>query len=190
MGARARALAWLVAGAGPLALGACSGGAMPLPEAPEGVAAIEVVSERFTADGRVRPRYTCDGPDVSPDVAWSGVPTASEAIVIILDDPDARVFTHWLIYDVPASATHLPEAGELPAGGRHGGTDFGGRVGYAGPCPPRGQTHRYVLHVYAVDRALGLEPGASRGDVLEAMEGHVVGHGSLSGLYQRAEGGG
>ena len=186
MDMRARALASLVASAGLVALGACSGGGVPLPE---GASAIEVVSERFIERGRVRPRYTCDGANVSPDLAWSGVPADGEAIVIILDDPDARGFTHWLVYDVPASVTHLPEAGELPAGGRHGQTDFGGRLGYAGPCPPRGQAHRYVLHVYAVDRVLGLEPGASRGAVLGAMEGHVVGHGSLSGLYQRAEGG-
>ena len=176
-----------------LIVAGCSGDAAPVAP-PSDAASITVVSDRFVSLGSVRPRYTCDGVDLSPDVRWSGVPEEAESIVIFLDDPDAPggSFTHWLVYDLPVSVQAMPEgrggaSAGLPSGGLQGQNGFGGRLGYAGPCPPRGQSHDYILHVYAVDGLLDLGQRATSREVLDAMEGHVVGYGSLSGSYQRKE---
>ena len=172
---------------------ACSGDPEPL-GLPVGEETIEVVSDRFVSLGTVRPRYTCVGIDLSPDLRWSGVPEEAESIVIFLDDPDAPggSFSHWLVYDLPASVSDIPEgrggpSAGFPFGGFQGQNGFGGRLGYAGPCPPRGQTHAYVLRVYAIDGLLGLGARATSAEVLGAIRGRVLGHGSLSATYQRAD---
>ena len=173
-------------------LASCSGAGAP--ELPSGGAAITVTSDRFVTLGTVRSRYTCDGIDLSPDVRWSGVPVGTGSIVLFLDDPDAPggTFTHWLVYDLPASVSELPEgrgaaSSGLPDGGYQGQNGFGGRLGYAGPCPPRGETHRYLLHIYAVDGTLDLAKRATSAEVIAAMEGRTVGHGSLAGTYRRSD---
>ena len=114
-------------------------------------------------------------------------------IVLIVDDPDgAGGFTHWLVYDLPASVTTLGESAGAPferlrdTGGVQGLTDFGD-LGYSGPCPPDGETHWYGFHVYALDAELGLEPQVRRNAVIEAMEGRVVGHGVLAAPYERVD---
>ena len=164
------------------------------PELPTGGAAITVTSERFVSLGTIRSRYTCDGIDLSPDVSWSGVPEGAGSIVLLLDDPDAPggTFPHWLVYDMPPSVSGLPEgrgvaSSGLPGGGYQGQNGFFGRLGYAGPCPPRGETHRYLLHIYAVDGMLDLAERATSAEVIAAMRGRVVGHGSLTGTYRREE---
>ncbi len=167
----------------------CSSGS-GAPDLPDGGTAITVTSERFVSLGTIGSRYTCDGIDLSPDVSWSGVPEGTGSIVLFLDDPDAPggTFTHWLVYDLPPSVSELPEgrgiaSSGLPSGGYQGQNGFLGRLGYAGPCPPRGQTHRYLLHIYAVDGMLDLAARATSGEVIAAMRGRVVGHGSLTGTY-------
>ena len=185
----------------PLALGSLIAAAVLItscsdaPELPDDDgAAITVTSQRFVTLDLIRPRYTCDGVDLSPEVRWSGVPEGTESIVVFMDDPDARggTFTHWLVYDMPASVSGLPEGrgGEssgLPNGGYQGQNSFVGRVGYGGPCPPRGETHRYFLHVYAIDGTLDLGKRATSAEVIRAMRGRTLGHGSLTGTYRRPD---
>ena len=177
-----------------LVLAASCSGSSGAPELPGGGVHITVTSERFVTLGTIRSRFTCDGIDLSPDVRWSGVPEGAGSIVLFLDDPDAPggTFTHWLVYDMPPSVSEIPEgrgieSSGLPNGGYQGQHGFLGRLGYAGPCPPRGETHRYLLHIYAVDGTLDLAERATSAEVIAAMRGRIVGHGSLTGTYQREE---
>ncbi|TVQ38609.1 MAG: YbhB/YbcL family Raf kinase inhibitor-like protein [Spirochaetaceae bacterium] len=140
--------------------------------------------------GQAMPRrYTCDDADISPPLAWSGVPPGTRALALICDDPDAPVGTwvHWVYYDIPASTLELvqgvaPDEKPTP-GGCQGRNDFG-RLGYGGPCPPSGQ-HRYYFRLYALDSELGLNPGASRQQVESAMAGHVLDEAQLMVTYAR-----
>ena len=134
--------------------------------------------------------YTCDGKDISPELAWSGAPDGTKSFALICDDPDAPVGTwvHWVVYNIPSHATGLPKGvptiKELPDGTRQGINDFH-RIGYGGPCPPRGPAHRYFFKLYALDTKLDLPPGATKEQVLEAMKGHVLGEAQLMGKYER-----
>jgi Raf kinase inhibitor-like YbhB/YbcL family protein len=142
---------------------------------------ITVSSSAFTEGASIPERHTCDGEDVSPPLAWSGAPEGTAAYVLLVDDPDARSFVHWVVSDIPAEVTDVAEGSG--GGGVEGRNDFG-RHGWAGPCPPSG-THRYVVTVYALSQALGLEPGAEAGAVRRAMEGKVLAQGRLVGTYRR-----
>jgi Raf kinase inhibitor-like YbhB/YbcL family protein len=162
------------------------------PELPEAPATISLTSPAFAEGTAIPRRFTCDGEDLSPPLTWSEPPEGTRAFALVVDDPDAPggTFTHWLVYDLPADARSLPEGvpaeSELPGGGRQGENDFG-RTGYGGPCPPRGEQHRYRFAVYALDAPLGLPPGAGRGEVLEAIAGHALARGMLTGTYRRGE---
>jgi Raf kinase inhibitor-like YbhB/YbcL family protein len=149
-----------------------------------------VISSSAFSEGQAIPiRYTCDGPDVSPDLAWSGVPDGAASLALICDDPDAPMGTwvHWVLFNIPADADGLPA--EIPAdaalesGARHGTNDFR-RLGYGGPCPPGG-THRYFFKLYALDTMLELDSGITKAQLLEAMEGHILAAGQLMGTYSR-----
>ncbi len=149
---------------------------------------IEVESKAFENGGRIPKVYTCGGRDISPPLSWSKV-NGAMSYVVIVEDPDAPggTFIHWVLYNIPAEVTSLPE--NLPKKavteyGYQGVNDFG-RVGYGGPCPPPGKAHRYVFHVYALDSKLSLNPGATASQVLYAMQGHVIAEGSITGLYGR-----
>ena len=128
--------------------------------------------------------HGCDGRDVSPPLAWSGAPDGTAAFAIVVDDPDARGFVHWLAADIPAGTTSI---GEGEAAGTQGGNDFG-RSGYGGPCPPSG-SHRYVFTVHALSETLGLAANFSADELRTAMEGRILASGQLSGTYQRGSGG-
>lgn len=147
-------------------------------------------SPAFGAREEIPEKYTCDGLDVSPPLSWSGYPAETKSFVIIMEDPDAPggAFTHWIIYNIPVEVVELPEGvpaeDRLESGALQGINDFG-RVGYGGPCPPPGETHRYFFRIYALDTVLELPPGATREEVLAALEGHIVGEGGLTGLYGR-----
>lgn len=151
---------------------------------------LALTTTAFPANGAIPARYTCDGEDRSPPLAWSGAPSGAAAFALIMDDPDAPrgVFTHWVLYNLPADAQELPEgvptAERLPSGALQGVNDFG-RVGYGGPCPPPGPAHRYRFTLYALDTALSLEPRATKQAVLDAMRGHVLAQAQLVGTYQR-----
>jgi len=150
---------------------------------------ISVSSSAFEEDGMIPSKYTCDGEDVSPPLKWEGVPEATKCIALISDDPDAPMGTwvHWVMWNIPADAQGLPENvppdAQLPDGSRQGITDFG-RPGYGGPCPPSG-THRYYFKVYALDTMLELPTSARKGDLLKAVENHVIAEGQLMGRYSR-----
>jgi Raf kinase inhibitor-like YbhB/YbcL family protein len=126
----------------------------------------------------IAPRFTCDGEDVPPALSWRGVPEETRELALVLDDPDADHFTHWLVWGVPAEATTLPSEA------REGESDFG-EVGYRGPCPPAGETHRYVFRLLALHTDLDLEPGADRDAFDDAVSGHVIAEASFEASYAR-----
>jgi Raf kinase inhibitor-like YbhB/YbcL family protein len=136
----------------------------------------------------VPPRYTCDGENVSPALAWTAPPAGTQSLALLVDDPDAprRVWTHWTAWNLPAIAGGLPEGqGSEGAGLVQGTTDFG-TVGYGGPCPPPGHgVHRYFFRLYALDQLLALPKGAGRAELDAAMAGHVLGRTELMGTFRR-----
>jgi hypothetical protein len=143
------------------------------------------------AEGRPIPgRHAYDQQDISPALQWSGVPPAAKSLALICDDPDAPMGTwvHWVIYDLPPATTGLAEgvakSPELANGAKQGVNDYK-RIGYGGPCPPPGKPHRYFFKLYALDTMTGLKSGATKKDLLKAMEGHVLAEGQLMGTYQR-----
>lgn len=137
-------------------------------------------------------KFSCDGEDLSPEIRWDGAPDGTKSFALIVDDPDAPVgtFTHWVIYDMPATRKTLERGiGNDPAlsgGIKQGKNDFG-RTGYGGPCPPKGHgRHRYYFTLRALDvETLGLAAGAKKGDVERTMKGHVLGEARMMGVYQR-----
>lgn len=151
---------------------------------------LELTSTAFAPGGAILRKHSCDGEDISPPLAWSDPPAGTQSIVLICDDPDAPIGTwvHWVLYNVPAEARALPEAvaadAELPDGSRNGKNGWG-RLGYGGPCPPSG-THRYFFKLYALDTMLDLAAGASKKQVLQAMEGHILAQAELMGTYTRS----
>jgi Raf kinase inhibitor-like YbhB/YbcL family protein len=152
-------------------------------------AEIKLTSTAFK-EGNAIPRvYTCDGVNVSPPLEWSGVPKTAQTITIVCDDPDAPggTWTHWVLYNLPADniglVENLPASEKLAAGGFQGLNDFG-KTGYGGPCPPSG-THHYYFRIYALDSELPLKAGASKADLVKAMEGHIILQGQLMGTYKR-----
>jgi len=152
--------------------------------------ALRLTSPAFTNGASIPREHTCDGADLSPALQWEDVPAQTRSFALIVDDPDAPAGTwvHWVIFDLPATTRQLargvPGDGQLPSGARQGRNDFK-RVGYGGPCPPRGPAHHYHFRLYALDATLGLSAGASRADVDAAMRGHVLAHAELVGVYQR-----
>jgi len=151
--------------------------------------ALKVTSGAFADGGMMAGKYTCDGENVSPPLAWSGVPGEAKSLALVCEDPDAPsgVWTHWVMFNVPVGlgslAENVPPSGEMAGGGRQGRNDFG-RTGYGGPCPPNG-THRYFFKLYALDALVSVEAGAKKDQLLKAMEGHVLGEGELMGKYER-----
>ncbi len=150
---------------------------------------ITITSTAFN-DGDMIPRdYTCDGENISPPLAWKGVPEGAKSLALIFDDPDAPAGTwvHWVLFNIPTTTHALPQntppAKVLENGAKHGTTDFK-RLGYGGPCPPSG-THRYYLKLYALDVELEQESGLTKADLLDAMKGHILAEGQLMGRYAR-----
>ena len=152
--------------------------------------AMDLQSSAFEAGGMIPTRYTCDGQDVSPALSWSEPPAGTESLVLLCDDPDAPAGTwdHWVLFNIPAANRSLPEriATEpvIDGAGVQGANSWG-KIGYGGPCPPKGTEHRYYLRLYALDTNLDLEPGAKRKDVEEAFQGHILAQGQLMGRYGR-----
>ncbi len=151
----------------------------------------DLTSSAFEAGQPIPVRHTCHGEDLSPPLAWTQAPPATESFVLIMDDPDAVkvvgfVWDHWLLFNVPADVLALsegiPEDAELPDGSRQGQNSFH-RLGYNGPCPPSGQTHTYVFTLYAVDTLLELPAGAGKDEILQALDGHILAQTQLVGSY-------
>ncbi len=150
---------------------------------------LSISSTAFAAGKPIPAVYSCKGRSVSPPLAWAGTPATTKSFALILDDPDAPsgTFVHWVIYNIPASSGSLPEAvpasAQLPDGSVQG-NNGAGQLGYTGPCPPSG-THRYFFKLYALDAALTLPSGASKDQLLKAMQGHVLAQGELMGTFSK-----
>ena len=152
--------------------------------------ALKLESTAFLNGGTIPVRHTCDGEDVSPPLNWSGAPEGTESFALVCDDPDAPIMTwvHWVIYAMPSEKRSLAEdvkrMRQLPDGTRQG-TNSWKRIGYGGPCPPRDSTHRYHFKLYAIGRVVDLGPGAEKKELLRAIEGSVLAHAELMGIYRR-----
>jgi Raf kinase inhibitor-like YbhB/YbcL family protein len=146
---------------------------------------LQVSSPAFSNGSEIPRKYTCDGQNAAPPIDWSGVPERARSMAVICDDPDAPsgTFTHWVLYDIPASSRGLPEH---PKTGTSGVNSFG-KIGFGGPCPPKSDhAHHYHFHVYALDiDSIGRE-GLSKEDALNAMRGHILAEGEVVGTYKRA----
>jgi Raf kinase inhibitor-like YbhB/YbcL family protein len=178
--------------------------ATPIPPAEAPAPPLEISSSAFEPGEEIPIQYTCHGANLSPPLKWSGVPEGTKSLALLVDDPDSQPpgFVHWVIYNIPPTATDLPEGvppdATLPDGTLQGSNDFakypggtfpGGatinQIGYDGPCPPN--LHRYVFTLYTLGSLLDLPAEATMAQVLEAMEGHILAQAQLSGLYSPAQ---
>ncbi len=154
---------------------------------------MNIRSPAFLHNHMIPARLTCDGPDVSPPLEWSGVPSAAKSVALIVDDPDApdpaapeRTFVHWVVYNLPPHVTRLSEGAAsdgMPAGSVQGINDWHDKA-YGGPCPPIGK-HRYFFKLYALDVLLPQLKHATKENLEAAMQGHILAHTEMIGLYQR-----
>ena len=144
-----------------------------------------LTSTAFKQGGAIPRKFTCDGEDVSPTLMWSGAPGDAVAMALVLEDPDARNFAHWLVYNMTASASgSLPEAvSASPDAPSQGINDFG-KIGYGGPCPPS-STHRYVFTLYALDAELDIAQPPHAAQLRSALEGRVLDSTTLTATYRR-----
>src|SRR5207248_1508602 len=150
--------------------------------------ALELTSSGFQEGKPIPKQYTADGQNRSPPLKWGDPPAGTRSLALICEDPDAPrgTFTHWLIFNLPAESRELaegiPAQPSLPNGTAQGTNDFG-KAGYGGPKPPPGKPHRYLFRLYALDRPVDLQPGATKPQLLAAMEGHILGEAQLLGTY-------
>jgi hypothetical protein len=145
---------------------------------------LAITSLAFREGETIPVEYTCNGQNISPPLAWSGLPPDTQTLALIADDPDAPAGTwvHWVVYNLPGSTA------ELPAGVQNPGVDgmnSSRKTGYSGPCPPAGKAHRYFFKLYALDTTLVLEPGANKAELEKAIRGHVLAEGQLMGTFSR-----
>jgi Raf kinase inhibitor-like YbhB/YbcL family protein len=181
---------WTTTAGSKPAPGAAPKTAVPRKEAPM---PLTLASPAFEPMGGIPKRHTCDGEDLSPPLAWSGVPAGTKSLALIVDDPDApdpaapkRVWVHWVLYDLPPGTTALEPgttAKTLPPGTREGLNDWK-RTGWGGPCPPIGR-HRYFHKLYALDIVLPDLHHPDKAALEKAMAGHVIAKAEIVGTYQR-----
>jgi len=151
---------------------------------------IIIKSPAFVPGGKIPGKYTCDGMDISPPLTWTSGPEGTKTFALICDDPDAPMGTwvHWVLFNLPADITefreNVPPERELESGAKQGMNDFR-KIGYGGPCPPGG-VHRYFFKLYALDKKIDLEAGATKAELLKAMEGHILAEGQIMGRYERS----
>lgn len=151
--------------------------------------ALKITSSAFVEGTEIPVRFTCEGEDLSPQLAWEGAPEGTKSFALIVDDPDApdpkapkMTWVHWVMYDLPVGVRSIDEgAGTFPEGTRHGLNDWK-RTGYGGPCPPIGR-HRYFHKLYALDSLLGDLNSPTKDQLLAAMKGHVLAEAVLMGTY-------
>jgi Raf kinase inhibitor-like YbhB/YbcL family protein len=151
----------------------------------------ELKCTAFSNGGEIPRKYTCSGENVSPALTWTGVPPLARSLALIADDPDAPggTWTHWILWNLPAQATSLPEGvptnqESLTNGAHQGKNDFG-RIGYGGPCPPPGRPHRYFFRLYALGAAVDLKSGAGRSELESAIKPHILAQAEWMGLFKR-----
>jgi Raf kinase inhibitor-like YbhB/YbcL family protein len=168
-------------------------GVTQTPEQEVAAMGMKITSPAFAQDQSIPRVHTCDGRDLSPSLAWDGIPPGTQSLALVVDDPDApdpaaprMTWVHWVLYNLPPDATGLPQGVEpedLPAGTREGLNDWK-RLGYGGPCPPKGR-HRYFFKLYALDTRLPNLSAATKAALEQAMAGHIVAKAELVGTYQR-----
>ncbi len=175
---------WIVGMCILLILVGCNGQDASLASEGENDMTIQITSTVFTEGGKIPSLYSCDDQNVSPPLAWTGVPTNTVSLVLIMDDPDAPsgTWVHWVLFNLPSNLTSLEQG--KSGGGKDGMNDFG-KLDYGGPCPPRGSNHRYLIKLYALDSILDLKAGATKAQVESAMKGHILAQGQLMGRYVR-----
>lgn len=150
---------------------------------------INVSSPNFTQGQAIPAKYSCQGQELSPPLSWKGLPAETKSLALIMDDPDAPggTWVHWVLYNLPPDSGGLPEgvspSGDGPGGSKQGKNSWN-KQGYGGPCPPGG-VHRYFFKIYALDTTLGLKAGATKQQVLQAMQGHIIGQGELMGTFRK-----
>ena len=145
----------------------------------------------FENGASIPSRFTCDGENMSPPISWSGVPDGTKSLALIADDPDVPkilkpdgVFDHWVLFNIPPETTEVTTGGTAGVSGGNGA----GKNQYTGPCPPpqyEPSEHRYFFRLYALDTMLALPEGASKEEVLAAMQGHIIAQAELMGRYKR-----
>ncbi len=151
---------------------------------------LKLTSASVEADAEIPSKYTCDGANVSPALAWSDPPAATKGFALIMDDPDEPrgTLTHWMIYDIPAGTHSLPEGvptSKKLADGSMQGKNARGKSGYMGPCPPKaGPAHHYFFKLYALDASTGLKPQAAKEQLEAAMKGHILAQAEIIGKFQ------
>jgi Raf kinase inhibitor-like YbhB/YbcL family protein len=153
--------------------------------------ALSITSD-FPPGGSIPIVHTCDGANTSPPLSWSGTPTGTRSLVLIIDDPDApdpkapkQTWAHWILYNIPPTTTALTaavRAADLPAGTKVGLNDWK-EPNYGGPCPPIGR-HRYFHKLYALDVVLPDMGHPTRTQMEKAMQSHILAHGELMGTYE------
>jgi Raf kinase inhibitor-like YbhB/YbcL family protein len=155
------------------------------------MSSLKLESSAFGPSEGIPRKYTCEGENLAPPLRWHGVPTGTQSLALIVDDPDApdpaapkRVWVHWVVYNLPVNSEGLPEGGKLPPEASAGTNDFK-RTGYGGPCPPIGR-HRYFHKLYALDTTLGNLGQPDKAKLEAAMKGHVLEQTQLIGTYQKA----
>lgn len=152
---------------------------------------IALQTRAFRKQTRIPVIFTCEGRDISPDLSWDQVPPKTQSIAILCEDPDAPhgVWTHWVLYNLPPGirklAKGVPAKEKFSNGTMQGKNDFG-KIGYNGPCPPPGHgRHRYFFRLFALDIKLNVAPGLTRQELLDTIQGHVLGKGVIMGYYSR-----
>src|SRR5882672_440942 len=155
--------------------------------------ALAITSPAFAANHEIPSDYTCEGADISPALAWLGIPAGTKCLALIVDDPDApdpaapkMTWVHWVLYNLPADSKGLPEAVEsddLPPGTREGKNDWK-KTGYGGPCPPIGR-HRYFFKLFALDTELPDLGTPTKAELEQAMRGDVLDSAELIGTYEK-----
>ncbi|HXQ37369.1 MAG TPA: YbhB/YbcL family Raf kinase inhibitor-like protein [Anaerolineales bacterium] len=152
---------------------------------------ITITSDAFANGQSIPAKYSCNGRNISPALAWTDPPDGTQSLALIVDDPDAPFGTwvHWLLYNIPEDTRSLQE--DLPITGKNVdpnaifvGKNSSGKTAYDGPCPPSG-THRYFFKLYALDTTINLLPGATKEQVLKEMNGHILAQGELVGTFSR-----
>lgn len=153
---------------------------------------LSITSSAFEQNGRIPSQYTCDGDRaINPPLAFSGVPEGAKSLALVMDDPDVPkvlhpdgVFDHWVLFNIPPDIRGIAEGASVGTAGANGG----GKNAYTGPCPPpqyEPKEHRYIFVLYALDATLPLKEGATKQEVLKAIEGHVIQQAELIGRYNR-----
>lgn len=151
---------------------------------------MQLTSSAFKHQEKIPSKYTCEGNNINPELLISHVPLNTQSLVLIVDDPDVpewirkdRMWDHWVVFNIPPQTTHIAENSHpfgVPGRNTEGGLE------YQGPCPPD-REHRYFFKLYALDTKLSLAKGATKKQVEEAMQGHIIAHTELIGRYEKRE---